>query len=396
MNILDNKNTIKKYDPDRVLESLELLPAQISDTKIALESFSLPPDYKNVNPVRNNGHFADTNSNSKAESTKTSSKINNVSNGVNKIILCGMGGSALGAYLLKAAFFDSLKVPFEIAGGYRLPGSVDSKTLLILSSYSGGTEEVLSVIGEARRRGAKIVGIAAATAEAGQGGKLAELLKKDGLPIFVFNTKDNPSGQPRMGLGYALFGLWGILAKLGLLTEPKWSEIILAAKSAIKKWGLKSPANNNCAKWLAKELQNKLPVLVTSGFLDGNGHIFANQINETAKQFVAHYPIPELNHHLMEGLQFPAENKKLLYFVFLESALYPKRIKQRFAITKKVLTKNKIKFTAHEIESKNVAAATIEALIFGSYASFYLAMLNRVNPAIVPWVDFFKKELDKI
>jgi len=363
MNILDNKNTIQKYDPDRVLESLELLPAQISDTKIALESFSLPTDYKNIN----------------------------------KIILCGMGGSALGAYLLKAAFFDSLKVPFEIVNDYRVPGTIDSNTLYILSSYSGGTEEPLSTIAEAKKRGAKIIGLAG-------GGKLAELLKKDGLPVFIFNTKNNPSGQPRLGLGYAIFGLWGILAKLGFLVEPKWSEIILAAKNAIKKWGFESPASakggsasgGNCAKWLAGELQNKIPVLVTSEFLDGNGHIFANQINETAKQFVAHYPIPELNHHLMEGLSFPAENKKLLYFIFLESALYPERIKQRFAITKKVLAKNKIKFAAHEIKSKNTAAATIEALVFGSYASFYLAMLNRINPAIVPWVDYFKEELNKI
>jgi len=363
MNILDNKNTIKKYDSDRVLESLELLPAQISDTKIALESFSLPTDYKNIN----------------------------------KIILCGMGGSALGAQLLKAAFFDSLKVPFEIVSGYRIPGAVDSKTLLILSSYSGGTEEPLSTIAEAKKRRAKIIGLAG-------GGRLAEALQKDGFPIFIFDTKNNPSGQPRMGLGYGIFGLWGILAKLGFLAEPKWSETILAAASAIKKLGLKSPASakggsasgGNCAKWLAKSIQNKLPVLVTSEFLDGNGRIFANQINETAKQFAAHYPIPELNHHLMEGLQFPAENKKLLYFVFLESALYPERIKQRFAITKKVLKKNEIKFTAHEIKSKNVAAATIEALVFGSYASFYLAMLNKVNPAQVPWVNYFKRELNKI
>ena len=300
-----------------------------------------------------------------------------------------MGGSALGAQLLKAAFFDSLKLPFEIVNDYRVPGTLDSKTLYILSSYSGGTEEPLSTIAEAKKRRAKIVGLAG-------GGKLAETLKKDGLPVFIFDTKNNPSGQPRLGLGYAVFALWGILAKLGFMPTVEWDEMAKTAETAIKKYSFDTPADDNCAKWLATELQGKIPVIVTHGFLNGNAHILANQINETAKQFVAQYPLPELNHHLMEGLQFPGENKKLLYFIFLKSKLYPKKIIQRVDITKKVIAKNKIKFVEHEIKSAGRVAATIEALVFGSYASFYLAMLNRVNPAVVPWVDYFKKELDRI
>lgn len=354
MNILDNKNTIKKYDAGRVLESLELLAAQISDTKRALDGFSLPTDYKNVN----------------------------------KIILCGMGGSALGAQLLKAAFFDSLKVPFEIVNDYRVPGALDNNSLYILSSYSGGTEEPLSTLDEAKKRGAKILGLAA-------GGKLAELLKKNNFPVFIFDTKNNPSEQPRLGLGYAAFALWGILAKLNLLVSPDWEKIIAAAKSATKRYNFDTPADDNCAKWLAKEMSGKIPVLVTHGFLNGSGHIFANQINETGKQFVGRFTIPELNHHLMEGLQFPGANKKLLYCIFLESKIYPERIQERIKITKKVLTKNKIKFVGHELESEDVSSAITEALVFGSFASFYLAMLNKVNPAEVPWVDFFKKELSK-
>ena len=354
MNILDNKNTIQKYDPGRVLESTGLLSEQIKSVRASLESFSLPENYKNAK----------------------------------KIVLCGMGGSALGARLLKAAFFDSIKTPLEIVNDYRLSGALDSSTLYILSSYSGGTEEPLSTMEEAKRRGAKIVGLAA-------GGKLAELLKKNNLPVFIFDAKNNPSGQPRLGLGYAAFALWGILAKLNLIAPPDWEKILAAAKSATKKYGFQSPADDNCAKWLAKEMSGKIPVLVTHGFLNGSGHIFANQINETGKQFVARFTIPELNHHLMEGLQFPKENKKLLYFVFLESKIYPPRIRQRFEITKKVLAKNKIKFASHEITSKDAGSAITEALVFGSYASFYLAMLNKVNPAKVPWVDFFKKESGK-
>jgi glucose/mannose-6-phosphate isomerase len=230
MNILDNKNTIKKYDTGRVLESLKLLPAQISDTKRKLEGFSLPADYKNVN----------------------------------KIILCGMGGSALGAQLLKAAFFDSIKVPLEIVNDYRIPGSLDNNALYILSSYSGGTEEPLSTLDEAKKRNAKILGLAA-------GGKLAELLKKNNLPVFIFETQNNPSGQPRLGLGYAALALWGILAKLNLIAAPDWDKILAAAKSATKQYDFDAPANDNCAKWLAKEMSGKIPVLVTHGFLNGWG-----------------------------------------------------------------------------------------------------------------------------
>ena len=154
-------------------------------------------------------------------------------------------------------------------------------------------------------------------------------------------------------------------------------------------------SGGNCAKWLAKEISGKIPVVVSHGFLNGSAHIFTNQINETGKTFCTRFPIPELNHHLMEGLQFPKENKKLLYFVFLESKIYPKRIRQRFEITKKVLTKNKIKFAAHELTAKDVASAITEAMVFSNFTTFYMAMLQKVDPAKVPWVDYFKKELDK-
>jgi len=97
----------------------------------------------------------------------------------------------------------------------------------------------------------------------------------------------------------------------------------------------------------------------------------------------------------MEGLANPKINGKNLKFIFIESVFYNKKNQERIEITKRVLSKNKVGYVSCRLAGKTKLEQSFEMLSFGSYVSFYLAMLNNINPAPVPWVDYFKKELTR-
>jgi glucose/mannose-6-phosphate isomerase len=299
--------------------------------------------------------------------------------GVKNVVVCGMGGSALGSHILMAQ--NTCSVPFSFYNGYELPSFVGRDTLFIASSYSGTTEEVLSSLGKAEKAGAKIAGMAA-------GGELLEILKKKNLPFIKFDEKLNPSGQPRYGVGYALGALYNILINLGL-AKTLFAEIKSVAEK-IKKYSASEAAK------LAKELKDCAPVFVAGEFLEGNAHLLANQINETCKVYSEWHPIPELNHHLMEGLARPADMKKYLKFIFIESDLYNKRIAARFEITKKVIAKNKVKYAGFKVAGKTKLEQVLNCAVLGSAAGVIVAEAYGEDPADIPWVKFFKNELSRL
>src|SRR3989338_5346876 len=293
---------------------------------------------------------------------------------IQNIVLCGMGGSAYGGYVVNALFKNELKIPLYSNNDYDLPGFADENTLVILSSYSGTTEEVLSCSEAAKKQGCKICSIS--------GGKK---LTDAGLN---FEPKFNPSGQPRLGTGYMVLGVIGILNKLGFL-ELTDSEVETAVKELEE--------NQENIKMQAKELSSKIkesiPLVFAAQHLGGNAHILRNQFNETAKNFSAFSLLSELNHHLMEGLKNP-EDKKLIV-LFLSSQLYSERMIKRFELTKDVVSKQGIPYLEYKASGSNKLSQMLNALSFGGYLSLYLAFLYKIDPSLIPWVDYFKNELKK-
>jgi len=308
---------------------------------------------------------------------------------VDKVVVCGMGGSALPARIVEYLFADQLKVPVLVNNTYELPAYADKKSLVVLSSYSGTTEEVLACAQEAHKRGAKIVVIAT-------GGSLVKMAQESGWPCLSIEPKYNPSNQPRMALGYAVISLLAILAKLGHLKalDEDISDVAEEIEKLNQKWGIEAPSESNFAKELAGQLLDKMPIVLGAEFLRGNIHAFANQLNENAKTFAVSFALPEANHHLMEGLVHPEATKELV-FVLFKSNLYSERIQKRFEVTRDVILQNKIKVVEVSLSGKDQLLQSFEVLTLGGWVSFYLAILNGINPAPIPWVDYFKKELSK-
>jgi len=355
MTILDNYKNYEKYDSANAFGSIDAMWEQIEQAWGETKKIRIPKTYKQVN----------------------------------NIVLVGMGGSALGGHVVKSVFEKDLKVPFEIINNYQVPGFVNNKSLVILSSYSGTTEEVLEAYKVAKRKKAKLFIIAT-------GGRLAAAAKRDKIPAYIFEPTANYSGQPRIGVGYAIFGLIGILKNIGLLkvNEKEVGSLVNLASGLAETWGAETPQLKNLVKELALTLNGTEPMFVASEHLVGSAHIAANQMNETAKTFSTYFQIPEINHHLMEGLQFPKATDDLA-FLFLPSELYHKRIQKRYEFTENVVAKNCVSTVMFELIGQTKLEQMVEVLMLGSYLSAYMAILRKVDPKNIPWVDYFKKKMSK-
>ena len=298
------------------------------------------------------------------------------------IVVFGMGGSALAADILRAVFADQLTVPLLIVHDYDVPAYVTAESLVVLSSYSGTTEETLSA---AKR----VLDITKHVVVVTTGGDLKKLMEEKQLPGYCIEPTYNPCGQPRIAVGYAVAGFLRILTTAGYVhcTDQAIDDIIHYLE------GNRELLRDAGAE-LAQRLTRTMPIFVGSEFLLGNLHTTTNQTNENGKNFAAWFPIPELNHHLMEGLGFPAATKQLR-FVFVESHLYHDRVQKRYAVTKQVLEKQGVQYESFVATASTKLMQSFEVLQWGSYVSFYLAIHNQVDPSPIPWVDFFKHALKK-
>jgi glucose/mannose-6-phosphate isomerase len=355
-NILDDRSDVRKFDSKNMLASIELLGNQANDAWNAGKKIKIGPSYKKVRGI----------------------------------VVAGMGGSTLGAHLLKSVFGEYIKCSFEIINDYSVPNYVGPDTLVVASSYSGNTEETLSAAQDALRKKAKVIVIAA-------GGKLKEWAEKNKLPVLIFPTDNNPCGSPRMGLGYSVFGIAAILVRAGIIKISEKEFCVLMGRIAQidKKFGIDLPLAQNLAKQSAGAIAERSVWFVGSAHLAGNAHVAANQMNENAKRFAGYFVIPEMNHHLLEGMLYPESNKKDIVFVLFNSGLYSKKIQKRFAITGEVLKKNNIKYLTYDCREKSALAQAGEVLVFSSYLSYYSAILQGIDPTAIPFVDFFKQRLKK-
>lgn len=349
-----SSKTEKKYE--KVAATIKAYPKQIEQVWDEINHLYIPDDYKNIKNVA----------------------------------LFGMGGSALGGRIVDSLVYNRLRVPFEVFNDYHLPNYIFDQSLTICSSYSGNTEETLSATHESLSRGAKIFGITT-------GGKLAEILKERKTPSYIFDPVNNPSGQPRFGIGYMTSAVLAILSKLEVVSFSKeeLDQAIAAMNEALTQFNENAEGKTNIALGLSKKIKNKSVILVASEHLTGTAYAFKNQLNESAKTFSAIFELPELNHHLMEGLKFPDKNMQTLHFLFIQSDLYSDRVKKRYPITQKVVEENGIGYSVYKPISVTKLSQVLEVLTLGSYTTYFLGKSLAIDPLEIPWVNYFKKELAK-
>ncbi len=351
---LDDLDQIKTLDASNVYGSVMAFPDQCEHAWQEANKVEVPEDYQQVD----------------------------------KLVMTGMGGSGLAARLVEGLYRKELKIPMVQVHDYDLPGFVDEKTLVVCCSYSGATEEVINNADQAAKRGAKLMVV-------GTGGKLVDLAKEQEVPYYQIKAEFNPSNQPRMAVGYTLVGQVALVRKTALikLTHEEVEKTVKVMRGLQTKLKIEVPEADNLAKQLARKMYGKMICFVGSEHLSGAMHTVKNQSNENAKTFSTRFDIPELNHHLMEGLKHPENNKKDLFFWMVQSQLYSDKHQKRIELTQDVIEKNGVETFLYQPTSDSHFSQAFEAIQFGAFVIFYLSMLYGIDPAPIPWVDYFKKRL---
>lgn len=308
--------------------------------------------------------------------------------GISQIVVAGMGGSAIGGDMLRSYLAYDLKTPILINRNYRLPLSVDEKSLVIVSSYSGNTEETLSAFAEARERKAKIF-------VATTGGKLGEEAEAADLPRVKL-----PRGfQPRAALGYSFGPLLHFLAESGFI--PDQSDLVADAAAFLKEsrreFMLERPESENRAQQLARKLLGRIAVVYAGAdYYDTNAIRFKGQICENAKHLAYANICPEFNHNELVGFGFPEELLRKLLVIFLTGPADSDRVTGRFNIVNDIVTSKGIDTAWIQAAGPNRLAEIFSLVQTGDFVSFYLAVLNQTDPSPVNVIDRLKSELEKL
>ncbi len=304
--------------------------------------------------------------------------------GLQNIILTGMGGSALSADILRSWLGSRLAVPFEVSRNYDLPNYVGPSTLVVVSSYSGNTEETLSALDDAQKRRARIVIMTA-------GGKLLEIAQEKGY----FTLQLPQVSQPRLSVMAGLKALACLLSDLNLaggtdlrrelIDTGDWLDI---EKS---KMSLDNFDNDNLAIKIARTLVGK-PVIIYGGpTLRAATYKWKIDINENSKQLAYCNVYPELNHNEYQGWLFP--KTKHLAALQLESSLDHERVQKRFQITREILKVHGYDPVIVHAEGTTLIQQILWTILLGDYVSAYLGILNGIDPTPVDLVEELKHKL---
>jgi len=301
------------------------------------------------------------------------------------IILAGMGGSAIGGDLARSYLASELKIPFWVCRNYNLPEFVNNKSLVFVSSYSGNTEETLSAYQEAKRRKAKIIAITS-------GGKLLEECKRNNFP-FILIPKGLP---PRAALGYSFTPILVTLSRLGLVSD-RIEELDNTSKFLEKKrekYSLERRTKENPAKTLALNFFQKIPIIYSStDYFDTVGYRWKGQFCENSKILAFNNYFPEFNHNELVGWKVLDQIRDRLVVVMLKDKEDHPRIQKRIQIVKDIIEKEKVKVIEIESRGENLLSRIFSLIQLGDFTSFYLAILNRIDPTPVEVIDFLKNKL---
>ncbi len=305
-------------------------------------------------------------------------------NGIQNVVLAGMGGSALPAVFLRS--WPGTLVPFDIVRDYELPSYVGKNTLFISSSYSGNTEETLAALADAESKGAQIVVIAA-------GGKLAAKATEKNYPTFTI-----PGGiQPRMSSFFFLAAFVQLLEPLGLIPKGSQAELDSVAdwlKDQTADWKAEIPTAKNPAKQLALELIGKSVVVYSGPKLFPAANKFKICLNENAKNVAWVNQYPEFNHNEFIGWSSHPVDKPYAV-VEIRSNLENERVQKRFVVTERLLSGKRPAPEVIEPKGDSLLQQLLWTSNFGDYTSLYVALLNGLNPTPVDLVEKLKVLLDK-
>ncbi len=298
------------------------------------------------------------------------------------LVVAGMGGSAIGGALARAAMGDHASRPIFVTRAYGLPPWTTPDTMVLCASYSGETEETLACYESAGALGAKRTVVTT-------GGRLAEMARADGVPVIPL-----PTGfQPRAAVAYMIVAALEVAALCG--AGPRLTPEIDVAASHIEQlvaeWGPDAPEDSQ-AKELARGLHGTTPVIAGAGLTTPIAYRWKTQINENSKQPCFWNELPELDHNEIAGWE-GAGSVGRFSAVFLDDSDAHPRLKERMDLTERLIAGNAAASYRLETRGQTAVERVISLTLLGDLVSIYLAALRGVDPGPVKLIDELKSAL---
>jgi len=298
------------------------------------------------------------------------------------VVIAGMGGSAIGGELTAAAFAAKLPRPVVVLRGYTLPAWVGANTLVVLSSYSGNTEETLAIEAQARERGAPRMMLAS-------GGTLAARAKEAGAPLHVV-----PGGMPpRAALFHGWVPLTMLMHRLGWAEDPRplWRESLKRLEKKLTRVGPDVEERRNKLKRLARRtLGKRLYVYSGSGPMAAVALRFRQQLNENSKRHAVQAVVPELSHNEVVAWQATRRTLGRTLVFMLRDRSDPLRERQRLDHLAGLLARAGTKPVVIEEDGPHALVRMASAIQTSDLLSVYAAFAGDVDPTDIRFIDELK------
>jgi len=310
-----------------------------------------------------------------------SAKLSTTTRKIDNVLICGMGGSGIGANLIQTFLFDELSVPITVNKSYNIPAFVGPNTLVIACSYSGGTEETIAGIKEALPKGALVVGITS-------GGKLGDLLTANGMEFVPIPSRD---ASPRAGIGYAFVQLLKVMEHFGLSKSTHYADV----EETIALLEAHQDKIEADGKALAAKLKGKFPIMYADSRLEPIVLRNQQQVAENSKQLSHQNVFPEMNHNELVGWVYPTQLFPDSVTILLHTSFDHPRTSIRMGICKDIFVKQGTELVELHAAGTSFIAQCVYLIHLLDWMSYYLAEENNVDPFPVEVINYLKEELSK-
>lgn len=351
MGILDNETIYKKYDINSYENQIKAVPDQIEQVWNEIKNSSLPTHYISAK----------------------------------NIVFCGVGLDGLVGDALKTFCQARAKIGFEVVKKYKLPNYVDSYSLVIILA-SNNQEEVVTICNETCNKGAKIYAIS-------NNSEIESLSRKYKFPCYKVDDS-----QKNLHFESLLAIVLGLLNKLNFINfdEREMSETLVDLNVLQIKIGLIAATSQNYAKQLAEKIKGNIPIFIASDSLSKVADYGKNKINIAAKSFAINEELPDACNNFIYGLSYPDRIRDRILCIFIQSRFDHPRNVLRYQAIQNILKKKGIKYQIVDLEcGTSELSELFNYLWFVDYLSYYLAMLNQVDPTSNDLVDYLVKFLEE-
>jgi len=335
---LDDLATIRRLDPSGLHQRLQGLPLQCRQAWDEAKGTDIPDEWRQPTEV----------------------------------IVAGMGGSAIAGNLAADLAGPSTVTPIRVVRDFKI------------GSFSGETEETLSMFDQARSA-------AAAMAVITGGGRLGRWAAEANIPVM---RVDAP-GEPRSAVGYNLMLLAALLARIGVITvsDREVAEAVGAAESMVSQVSIEVPTDRNPAKSLAKDLFGRLTLVYGGGDLSGMALRWKSQINENGKSWAFAESLPELLHNSVESFPGGPEIRQRTTALLLKPHRIAPDLERRYSVMGELLDQAGIENRIIPGVGGGPLAQSLSMIVLGDHVSYYMGLLNEINPSETPIINRSKDRL---